>query len=102
MPPSECSVVGSQHMPGQVHAVVKQAQDIDALILGLSEHHKMTPASAPASHVQRTDAGLDIFACFDTQLFWPVMQRLDGQSQRLCVSLGLAFAKVLNSLGHGI
>lgn len=76
MPPSECSVVGNRHMPGQVHAVVKQAQDIDALILGLSEHHKMTPASAPASHVQRTDAGLDIFACFDTQLFSRVRHQI--------------------------
>ena len=66
-------------MPGQVHAVVKQTQDIDALIFGLTEQHKVTPTSALASHVQGADAGLDVVSRFGTQLFWPVMQGLDGQ-----------------------
>jgi hypothetical protein len=33
-------------MPGQVHAVMKQSQDIDATILSLPEHHKVTPIFA--------------------------------------------------------
>ena len=66
-------------MPGQVHAVVKQTQDIDALIFGLTEQYKVTPTPALASNVQGADAGLDVVSRFGTQLFWPVMQGLDGQ-----------------------
>jgi len=57
-------------MPGQVHAVVKQTQDIDALIFGLTEQHKVTPTSALASNVQGADAGLDVVSRFGTQLLW--------------------------------
>ena len=55
-------------MPGQVHAVVKQAQDIDILIFGLSEDHKVTPTSALASHMQGADAGPDVVSRFGTPL----------------------------------
>jgi hypothetical protein len=55
-------------MPSQVHAVVKQAQDINVLIFGLSEDQKVTPTSALASHMQGADAGPDVVARFGTQL----------------------------------
>ena len=79
-------------MPGQVHAVVQQPQDIDILIFGLTEHYKVTPTSALASHVQGADARPDVVSRFDTQLLWPVMQGLNGQGQRLSLSHGLALS----------
>ena len=86
-------------MPGQVHAVVQQTQDIYVLIFCLTEHHKVTPTSALASHVQGADAGTDIVLRFGTKLFGPVMQGLDGQGQSLSVSLSLALTKVFKRPG---
>ena len=82
-------------MPGQVHAVVQQPQHIDVLIFDLTKHHKVMPTSALARHVQGADARPDVISRFDTQPLWPIMQCLDGQSQRLSVNLSLALTKVL-------
>jgi hypothetical protein len=49
-------------MPGQVHAVMKQSQDIDATILSLPEHHKVTPLFAQAGHMQGSDTWFDLVA----------------------------------------
>jgi hypothetical protein len=56
------SAFQSMDMPGQVHAVMNQSQDIDATILSLPEHHKLTPLSAKAGHMQCSDIWRDLVA----------------------------------------
>jgi hypothetical protein len=73
---------------------MQQAQDINTLIFGLTEHHEVTPSSALPSHVQCADTWPDVVSRPSTWQFWSVMQGLDGQGQRLSVSLSLALSKI--------
>jgi len=90
------SAFQSMHMPGQVHAVMKQSQDIDATILSLPEHHKVTPLSAKAGHMQGSDTWFDFVARLGARKQRAVMQSLDGQSQSLGVNVRLSLSEILN------
>ncbi len=49
-------IVGHRNMPGQVHAVMKQSEDIDDSTFRFLENHKMATFSALPSHMQGADA----------------------------------------------
>lgn len=90
------SAFQSMNMSGQVHAVMKPSQDIDATILSLPEHHKVTPLFAQAGHMQCSDIWRDLVARLGTRKQRAVMQSLDGQSQCLGVNFRLSLSEILN------
>jgi len=79
-------IVGRRQMPWQVHAVVKQSQDINARP-GRTEHHKMPPGAPLSSDMQCSNAWLYAFAYLGAQKIRSTLQGLDCERNRLSVVL---------------
>jgi hypothetical protein len=75
---------------------MKQSQDVDATILDLSEHQKVTTSSALAGHMQGSDTWFNIVSRLCTRKQRAIMQGLNGRSQCLGVNFRLNLSEILN------
>jgi hypothetical protein len=88
-------------MPWQVHAVVKQSQDIN-LRSDRTEHHKMPPGAPLSSDMQCPNAWLDVFAYLGAQNIRSTLQGLDCERNRFSMVVGLILTEGLDrpNLSH--
>ena len=85
-------IIGRRQVPRQIHAVVKQSQDINVRSRR-TEHHKVSPRAALSSDMQGPNARLNVVSRFAAQDISSTLQGLNGERNRFSVGAGLALTE---------
>ena len=88
-------------MPGQIHTVVKDAQDLDhATGVPVPQQQHMPAAPSRTRHMQGEHVRCDVWTRVDAVLLRPTRQVLDRQAKGARIGLGLSRAKLVCSPGN--